>query len=59
MGPIAREGFPLGPNRGAYILAKESFRAVVFWMPVDRGIYANLKVAIWAQWQGRLSKRPV
>ena len=30
MGPIAREGFPLGPNRGAYILAKEIFRAVVF-----------------------------
>jgi len=59
MGPIAREGFPLGPNRGAYILAKEIFRAVVFWMLVYRGTYANLKVAIWAQWQGRLSKRPV
>ena len=53
MGPIAREGFPLGPNRGAYILAKEIFGAVVFWMLVYKGTYANLKVAIWAQWQGK------
>ena len=42
-----------GPYRDFNIFAQELFRLVFCWMPIYRGVYGNLQVAIWIQWQGK------
>ena len=37
MDPMAKEGFPSGPHKAAYMFAKDLFMSVVLWMLVYRG----------------------
>ena len=53
MGQRARQSFPYGLYRGAYIFPQVFYKPVYFLRPIYRGPYGNIQDTIWAKWQGK------
>jgi len=42
MGQMARQSFPYGPYRGAYIFPRDFYKPVYFLAPIYREPYGNI-----------------